>query len=259
MSFFDKLRRPFVFAIVAAVVAQLHLSAPTKAEEVVKLAVGEWKPFISETLPEYGPVLEVVSRAFEIEGIKAEYTFLPWKRAMGMTRNGKFDGTPGWVFSDERAVDFRYSDSLLTQRDQIFFHRDNPIEFESAEDFSGMRTRILIGSYIGDEFAQLADRGQLTIKESRSYVDMFKKLLRNKIDFLYLSEPVGAHVLNRELTKVQREQIVVKESFRKPHEYHLLVSKQNENGLRVLRAFNSGLTKLKASGDYDRIIGKAHN
>ena len=257
MSLFDKLKRSQAIAV-SAMVIPLFLFSPTQAKDVLRLGVGEWKPFISESLPHYGPALEVVSRAFEYENIKIEYTFVPWKRAMKLTAKGRFDGTPGWIFSDERAADFRYSDSVFIQKDLIFFHRNKVFKFDSADDFAGMRTRTLIGAHIGDEFAQMVGRGQLTNKESRSYSKMFKMLFNQRIDFLYLGEYTGTSEMKSALSKDQASQIVAKDSFRKPHSYHLLVSRQNENGLRILKAFNRGMQKLRASGDYDRIIGKIY-
>jgi len=254
----DTMKWPFAFALATAAVVQAYLFTPARAEEVVRLAVGEWKPFISKSLPKYGPALEVVSRAFANEGIRVEYTFRPWKRAMVMTKRGKFDGTPGWVFSDERALDFDYSDSLLTQKDSIIFRRDNLIDFKSAADFSGKRTLTLIGSYIGDEFNKLAESGLLAVKETRTYSQMFKMLLNKETDFLYLSELVSTHIMKSELSQHQRDKIVAKDSFRNPHTYHLLVSKKSMNGKRLLKAFNSGLRKLRTNGAYDLIISKAY-
>jgi len=245
--------------VIAALFLSFFLVSPAQAKDLLRLGVGEWKPFISESLPGNGPALEIVSRAFDYEGIKVEYIFVPWKRAMILTEKGRFDGTPGWVFSDERAAEFHYSDSFFMQKDLIFFHRSKVINFESADDFAGMRTRTLIGSYIGDEFAQMVDQGQLTNKESRSYAKMFKMLFNQRIDFLYLGEYTGTSEMKSALSKDQARQIVVKNSFRKPHSYHLLVSRQNENGLKLLKTFNRGMQKLRASGDYDRIFGKIYH
>jgi polar amino acid transport system substrate-binding protein len=253
-----KSRWIFFLATAAVVVAQIYLLVPARAEETVRLAVGEWKPFISESLPKNGPVLEVVSRSFEEEGIKVEYTFRPWKRAMVMTKKGKFDGTPGWIFSDERAQDFDFSSSLLTQKDVIIFHRDHLIDFSSAADFSGKRTLVLLGSYVGDEFDQMAKKGQLTVGESRNYLQMFKMLLKERTDFIYVGELIAADIIRSKLSNFQRAQLVVKDSFRKPHNYHLLVSRANANGTKILGAFNSGLNKLRSSGEYDQIIRKAY-
>jgi polar amino acid transport system substrate-binding protein len=255
---FNKSRWIFLLATAAVVVMQIYPFVPAKAEETLGLAVGEWKPFISESLPKYGPVLEVVSRAFEEENIKVEYTFRPWKRAMVMTKKGKFDGTPGWIFSDERALDFDFSNSLLTQKDVIIFHRDHKIDFSSAADFSEKRTLVLLGSYVGDEFDQMAKQGQLTVDESRSYLQMFKMLLRKRTDFIYVGELIAADIIKNKLSQFQRDQLVVKDSFRKPHKYHLLVSRLNANGRKILGAFNSGLNKLRTSGEYDLIIRKAY-
>jgi len=234
----------------------LTLSRSGSAAEPVKLAIGEWAPFFSESVPGYGPVSEIVSRAFEIEGRKSEFSFRPWKRAMIMTTRGKFDGTPGWVFSEERSKDFLYSESLFEQRDLIYMLADSQFDFTSAADFAGKSTRVLIGSYIGDEFDALAKKGQLTVGESRSYEDMFLLLVEKKIDFIYLGELVGRDIVQNKLPFRYRSLIKAKNSFREPHKYYLLVSKQKKDGLQLLKTFNSGLKKLRDSGEYLRIYNK---
>ena len=252
-------RRPLILPgafVVVTLLCFLALPRIASAAESVKIAIGEWAPFFSESLPGYGPVPEIVSRAFEIEGLKSEFSFRPWKRAMIMTTRGKFDGTPGWVFSEERAKSFHYSDDLFEQRDLIYMLADSQFDFTSAADFTGKRTRVLIGSYIGDEFDALAKKGQLTVGESRSYEDMFLLLVEKKIDFIYLGELVGRDIVQNKLPFRYRSLIKAKNSFREPHKYYLLVSKQKKDGLQLLKTFNSGLKKLRDSGEYLRIYNK---
>ncbi|MCP4162741.1 MAG: hypothetical protein GY760_21990 [Deltaproteobacteria bacterium] len=47
----------------------------TSAEETIRIAVGEWPPYYSESLKHYGPALHVVTEAFAL-GYKSSIRFL---------------------------------------------------------------------------------------------------------------------------------------------------------------------------------------
>lgn len=247
----------FWFALVL-VAALLPIKLAAANDDTITLAVGEWEPFISEALPENGPILEIVSRAFALNNTKVEYRFLPWKRALKMSKKAQFAGTAVWGKNDERAADFHYSDVVLTQKDALFFTHKSLIAFDSADDFKGLKTGVLLGAYVGDELAALVERGELAVKEFRTYADMFKSLLKGRVDFIYMSELAGQTVLETEFADEQRAEVVARDSFEPPYRYYLLVPKMDADGLERVKAFNSGLKELRESGEYDRILAKAY-
>ena len=62
------------------VLALLFLLLPFSAlskEQVIRLANGEWPPYTSKDLPNYGLGSQIVSEAFAEVGIKVEYGFFP--------------------------------------------------------------------------------------------------------------------------------------------------------------------------------------
>ena len=46
-------------------------------QTVVGLTNGEWPPYTSQNLKNYGVFSPIVSEAFELEGMTVEYTFFP--------------------------------------------------------------------------------------------------------------------------------------------------------------------------------------
>ncbi len=58
---------------------------------------GEWPPFFSNDLKHGGVTSHVASEAFALEGIKVEYGWFPWNRALHLAQTGDWDAAIGWI------------------------------------------------------------------------------------------------------------------------------------------------------------------
>ncbi|WP_163831367.1 type 2 periplasmic-binding domain-containing protein [Spartinivicinus ruber] len=72
-----------------------------KALQQVKIANGEWQPYTSNKMKNYGVVTHIVTEAFKVEGINVTYDWLPWKRAYQSVVDGKLDASPGWIQTEQ--------------------------------------------------------------------------------------------------------------------------------------------------------------
>lgn len=79
---------------------------PNAEDKLVRIASGEWPPFIGSDLPNYGFVGEIITQAFTKQGYQVEFQFLPWARAYAETQRGLYDATAIWMHSAEREIDF---------------------------------------------------------------------------------------------------------------------------------------------------------
>ena len=98
------------------------LATPLRAEPVT-IAIGEWKPFISEELPGYGPHAQRVSEVFEQAGVEVEYVFLPWTRGYNLTRNGRYAATFSWFKTEERAREVLYPEVPVEMRQSAVYYK----------------------------------------------------------------------------------------------------------------------------------------
>ena len=88
--------------------------------KTVTIALGEWPPFIGETLSGFGAISRIVTSSFENQGYQVSVGFFPWKRSFELTRMGDWDVTAVWVRSPERERAFVYSDTVMVGK-QVFF------------------------------------------------------------------------------------------------------------------------------------------
>ena len=109
--------------IVAAVILGIGLlTLPAARAETVRIAIGEWKPFISKDLPNYGPHTEIVTTALAAAGFDVEYDFLPWKRAYNRTRAGDYVATFSWFKTKSRAEEVLYPETPVAVRETAIFY-----------------------------------------------------------------------------------------------------------------------------------------
>ncbi|WP_420414824.1 substrate-binding periplasmic protein [Roseibium sp.] len=224
---------------------------PTK----IRLTNGEWAPYQSENLPEYGAASELVTKAFEAVGIEVEYGFFPWNRAMMLVERGAWDGTFMWVLTPERERLYLPSDPLFTLREVVFFSHDNPVAAQKAEDLTGKVMGALDSSAFGRQFTPLVENDSIIVARVPNNQQLFQMLAMGRVDFVPELETSGYDAVREYLTEDQRNRISHLESLTYPWSYHLLISRQTEDGPYFVDAFNRGMAIIRANGEFERIIG----
>lgn len=224
---------------------------PTK----IRLTNGEWAPYQSENLPEYGAASELVTTAFEAVDIEVEYGFFPWNRAMALVERGAWDGTFMWVLTPERERLYLPSDPLFTLREVVFYTKDNPLDAQTPADLSGKLMGALDSSAFGRQFAPLVENGSITVARVTNNRQLFQMLARGRVDFVPELETSGYDAVLEHLTKDQQQQISHLESLTYSWSYHLLVSRHIDDGPYFIDAFNRGMAIIRENGEFERIIG----
>ena len=79
-------------SLISVLLITITLSSNTQAE-TVHIATGEYPPWTSTTLPHGGYINHIVASAFALSGIKVEFHYMSWKRALEATRLGQFNAT----------------------------------------------------------------------------------------------------------------------------------------------------------------------
>ncbi|MEE2745126.1 MAG: amino acid ABC transporter substrate-binding protein, partial [Bdellovibrionota bacterium] len=96
---------------ISMVLLALLFSFQSMAKSSLKIAAGDWPPFMSKKgLAHLGVGVHVVTKAFEKVGIKVKYKFLPWAKGMTEAKKGKkVDGAILWLKNKDREKIFEYS------------------------------------------------------------------------------------------------------------------------------------------------------
>jgi len=225
----------FIFYLFITVFLTTASAKITQAQEIIRLTNGEWKPFQSADLPNYGPYSEIVTEAFKRVGIKVEYGFFPWKRAQKLVEKGEWDGTFFWIKTREREQNFLLSNIAFSTTEVIFYSNSHPISPNKLEDFAGLTMGRIDGSAFGEQFSPLIDDGKIDVQYAPSNSSLFKMLQRNRVDFIPELFKSGYDAIDDLPSSENPEKITHLNSFNFNWDYYLLISKINIKFFTIYR------------------------
>ncbi len=230
-------------------------AAANTSPVVLRLASGEWPPYTGKDLPHQGCDSQVVAEAFALEGIRVEYTFLPWARAFLLSKNGVMDGTVEWAGNDDQRASHFISKDYISAQQWVFFHRANrSFSWKILDDLSGLTIGLTIGYIYSDIFIEMQRRNPRMFAEAASDLLNFRKLLNGRIDLLPLERAVGQYLIRTELNENEQAQLTA--DSRPLADFHprVLLSRAVAGNEERMHAFDRGLQRLKKSGRYQEIM-----
>ena len=223
-----------------------------EAEEIVRLTNGEWPPYFSENLPHYGIGSRIVTEAFALEGIRVEYAFFPWKRALATAQSGEFDGAVGWQTNPEREQNF-YSSETVWEAPWVFFHlKTKSFDWNSLADLKSLAIGGTLEYMYTPEFLEAEKAGAITVDRARRDELSWKKLVAGRIDIFPQLLDIGNVQIQEDLDPDARNLITYHPKPLGMHAEQLLLSKKHERNAQLIEIFNRGLQRLKESGKYDQ-------
>jgi polar amino acid transport system substrate-binding protein len=236
-----------------------HQQAATanNANEIT-LVTGEYEPYTSQHLPGYGLFTEIVTSAFKAEGITCKYEFYPWARGEDMVKSGQrlaifpYDGP-----NAERAKTMIFSNGVLNFYSNFFVLKGNPkiksdvYGFTKLQDFKGYTFGGAPGYFYGTE----QDVKKLGIKTDwlPDTQALMKMLLNQRIDF-FIEDPNVVKAIAAKVYSKDQNQFVALKAKLNQGQYILMFSKKFPNSTQYRDKFNEGLQKIKANGEYDKIL-----
>jgi polar amino acid transport system substrate-binding protein len=220
------------------------LAAPT----VVRLSNGEWPPFMSAARPGGGVVTQIVTEAFAQEGIKAEYEYLPWKRALSDAANGRLAGSVGWSRTAEREPLFYYSQPILEAPELLFHLKTQALPWRTMDDLYKKTIGGGLGYYYGDEFENAEKAGRIHVERVVNDEQNLHKLLAGRIDAAVINVHVGYDLLATRFSTADAARIVADGRPVRVGQWHLILSRKLAGNQQLMASFNRGLAKLRGSG-----------
>lgn len=247
--------QPYIAVALASLLALAGHST-----EPLKFAIGEWEPYTGQKLEGYGMVAEVVTAACNARGLKAEYTFFPWKRAEASVEEGSFFATFPYQQTTERDARFYFSGVLCRSNNRILLHKGNPktaeFVYASISDLKGYR----IGTLAGSDAVNLPLRHLgAEVEEVQTVEQNLKKLEAGRLDAVIDDRPV-LFMATKKYCGNDAEKLgkfyFANKGFGNTTEYKLMVSQRYPNAKGLLVKFNTGLKAIIASGEYQKILKK---
>ncbi|HOD55117.1 MAG TPA: transporter substrate-binding domain-containing protein [Candidatus Cloacimonadota bacterium] len=167
----------------------------------VPFATGEWEPFTSEKLPNYGAVTELVSAICKTAGITPVYSFYPWARCEKTVETGEAFAAFPYAVTAERKALFNYSDPLFHSSNKVYYYTKNPkplkdVKFEKISDLKGYTIGLIAGSFIADELDKHGVKYETTTTLDLS----IKKLQMGRVDFVIDEQAVTYDTIKKNVS-----------------------------------------------------------
>lgn len=224
--------------------------------DTITLVADEWCPFNCEPgSDEPGYVIEIARKVFGEAGHSLSYEVLPWKRAVIMTRQGKYNGVIGAV--REEAEDFIFPKEEIDRASTDFFVRKgDPWRFDGVDSLKKVR----LGAILDYSYAAVLDE---YIANNRNKVDLatgddaidrnLKKLVHGRIDVMLEQEVVVRYAAKR-LGFSDKIEFAGNDNVYDP--LYVAFSPADPKSPQYAAIFDKGIRKLRDSGELAKILAR---
>jgi|GEM_PF-1536302 len=222
-------------------------------DEQILLAIGEWPPYTSKDLPEYGFAAEIVKKSFANVGIGVKYEFYPWPRTLVLAEGLNVDGTFPWI-PEKKGTIFDITDTFCTNEEKFIYLKGNknlPVDFSSAIDLQGVRVGAVAPYAQVDIMTELGIEFEITNND----LSAVKKVMEGRLDTFPIN-PLVAMKLVKDTYPSRVDEIMFLETPLIHKEMGILISNKHSKQEYYIQKFNEGYKELISSGDLNKIFIK---
>lgn len=226
----------------------------------VRLATLEWPPYVSQRLPDGGPVHAIVAEALARSGLRLEAAYRPWARAVEITRQGRMAGIFPEYLAEERNRDFLFSDPFPGGPIVLYRRRDDDVAF--VADPGSEPERVLralssrrFGVVRGYANTAVFDAADFLQKEEATSDEInLKKLAYGRVDLIVIDQLVAEHLLAGPL-RDYAEKLEPMLPALEHKDLYVAFSRAHPQAQEYCAAFNRGLAAMREDGRLDALLG----
>jgi len=236
-------------ALITYILLMLPFSSMAKS---VVLGAMEYPPYYGRGLKNFGPLIEIVVESYRHSGYEVEIVFLPFARAMYLSKAGEIDGVVGAWYSQERSESLLYSMPMIDNKVGFFKRKGEDITYKDFNDLKQQGYRL--GSVNGYMLpAGLLESGITIYNVSRE--DQLLKILRGKrVDLVVLDQGAARYALKQPRLSGVENKVEWMEPTLERNPQYLVISKKAARAAEKLKAFNQGYKFLTESGEVRKIL-----
>lgn len=236
----------------------LFVGTVSAEETAVKFATGEWPPYTGAQIAGNGMATEIVKAACTAAGLKADFDFLPWKRAESVVAAGTYLGTFPYKETPERQGVYFFSEPLFSSSFGILMSKKNPktdtFKYSQIDDLKNSSVGIVTGT---DAIKLPLEKIGVRVEEVPASEQNIKKLEAGRIDFYIDDKAVIFQALKNTYTTNQMAEFVFLENgFGEKNDFRIMISQKYPRSKELMGKINAGINTIKESGEHKKILGK---
>ncbi|WP_171013674.1 transporter substrate-binding domain-containing protein [Chitinivorax sp. B] len=246
----------FTRALLMALMTLLGTSAHRATAEPidVTIATGDYPPYVHNTSPPTGLLIELVTAVFRDSVYRPKWIITSWPRVEASVQNGQAFGGMPYRRTPEREQIYNYSSPLYRGGASIFSLRGRLPAFnpKAPSDLIPYRVATPRGYWFEPEFR----RAGVEMYYSNDEVHSFQLLQRKLADIVVLDTLHGIHLINKHFSDHPQQfswSPGLPEDNQNVDNY-MIISRRYPNASAILKQLNDGLQKLRDNGEYTRIL-----
>ena len=221
----------------------------------IKLVTGnDYAPFTDQSLPKGGLATAVITEAFKEAGVMSQMDWKPWKRGYVESRQGRYIGTFPYIPTEERKLDFLYSDAIFTETYVALSNRSETGIFKTYEDMKGKTVCRPVGYAIADKLEKNMKEWNIALFQPADMSGCMKAVMRLPNQVVIMNRLQAAEEFKK--TEVSLAEIKVHQLTEKGFTLHFIVSKSLKGADEWILKFNQGLENIRQSGLYDKLAAE---
>lgn len=228
-------------------------SLPVLAEkQSIKIVTSEWSLYSSERLDSGGFLSEIATTALTRAGYQVTLDFLPWKRALKLTKKGLADALIGASYTKKRTRYFSYPEYSWKTEAVFFALKSHQGHYQKIEGLCPANIGVFAGSFYIEKFKLIKCFNIQTVATIQQNI---KKLLAKRIDvFIETKDAVLFH-LNKEFSEQASDIIALSPAF-KTDKVYIVFSKNTPNYQQIQANFDATIKAMQTDGTYLNILKK---
>ncbi|GFM37897.1 substrate-binding periplasmic protein [Desulfovibrio psychrotolerans] len=242
-------------ALLLAIILVLSVVAPAAAQKnrnaAVRIVMCEWVPYTTATLPDSGALAEIAKIALQLQGLEAQFTIVPWARAVSMMQQGETDALLPVYMSGNNLKRYHLSESVLDV-DSVFMRlKEVEIPYTTPQNLQGWR----IGTVQHTSYKKnLADLGIFLVEEVPHEIQNYRKLVAGRIDMMLDTRETLERMLDS-LPAEERHEVVFMDPPLHTKSLHMAFA-PTSRGRQLRNIFNEGMNAVRSKGVYDAVLDK---
>ncbi|WP_027709434.1 substrate-binding periplasmic protein [Zooshikella ganghwensis] len=216
-------------------------------------AADTWPPYYGPKLNNGGFLAEIIQEAYQLQGKKVFVVFTSWKRALELSKKGKYQALFGAYPVPEREPYFQYTSAICNSRMYLFSKRSKAYEMSTLKDLGKLRVGVVRGYFYSKPFNQAHFVNK---QEALSDMVNIKLLIHDRIDLIVMDDRVLKYYINTAYPSFS-DQYIQHALVISDDTVHLAISKAIPNTQQLYQEFEQGFTKMKAQGRLEAIM-QAH-
>lgn len=227
--------------------------------DTIMIATTEYPPYTTEKTEHKGFVNRLITDAFAAMGHKTTFVFRPWKRAIEMTKKGKYQALSYSFTLESRKKDFHFSLPIV-EYEEVYFYWKSPPRKDVANlaDLKDLRVGATRGYAYTDDFWKKGKEKLYKIRVESTDERNMRNLKLGRIEVFPLDKISGWQLINDSFEVDKKNFATYAKPLKSDHGY-LVFPRALAGGEKLMKIFNEGLTNIKASGLHDKILDEAAN